>query len=401
MRDEHWKRVRATMTPTFATGKLRLLKTVFDGTVKTMLKNFEEIRLKNDNVVNLKEIFGGYTMDSIIQIAFGIKIDSLMDPKNPILLASRKIFQNDFGIEKILKITLLQLLPGIAKMLDIRLFGPQFALFGKISKEIIDKKRESLSNNVIQKPTNYIELILEAEAERIKLEKEQNDSSIAIKFMTNDEIIAQSMVFFIAGFDTTQTTLTHTIYELGMHPECQELLYDEIKDILQQNDGKDAYEVFTYDVLNKMQYLNAIIEETLRLHTPATNTEREAGGDITLKSSKHEIHVKKGDIMLIPIYSVHRDKDNFPEPDVFDPNRFIGERTHHKYSFLPFGVGPRDCIARSLAYFEVKIAIVHFILNYRVETCPKTPIPIEYYVIVLANGLFNKDVHMRILPRSP
>src|SRR5690606_24030162 len=104
----------------------------------------------------------------------------------------------------------------------------------------------------------------------------------------------------------------------------------------------DPYRVVTFESLHRFDYLTAVLNESLRLNPPAVFTERRAEKDIRLETEdgRWRVDLKRGDVVHVPIYSVHRDPDHFPEPDHFRPERFLPEEaTHHRYSFIPFGSG--------------------------------------------------------------
>ncbi len=150
-------------------------------------------------------------------------------------------------------------------------------------------------------------------------------------------------------YDTTATTLTLAVYSLALNPDVQEKLYDEIQSVLKklesepENEGKSTLEMISHEVLSRFEYLNAVVNETLRLYAPAQATERTASQDIVLQTSDGSVRIdlKKGDVIHIPIYSMHRDPIHFPDPETFNPEHFLGEPKYHKYSYLPFGQGPR------------------------------------------------------------
>jgi cytochrome P450 len=122
-----------------------------------------------------------------------------------------------------------------------------------------------------------------------------------------------------------------------------------------------------------LEYLDAVISETLRIFPPATALERSASEDIVLGSE--QIKVNKGDIIHVPVYALHRDPENFPEPESFKPERFLAEnRSHHPYSYLPFGAGPRNCVARRLALMEAKLALLYSVYNFKFSATQKTDV---------------------------
>ena len=209
--------------------------------------------------------------------------------------------------------------------------------------------------------------------------------------MSNDEMIAQCVIFFIAGYETTATALSLATYCLALNPEIQEQLYREIETELAKLQSEPAnkkcsnpLELITFESLSKFEYLNAVLSETLRLYPPAPFLNRRAKNDIQLESpdGKYRINVKANDIINIPTFAIHHDPEQFPEPDMFRPERFIGEPSHHKYSYLPFGSGPRNCVARSLALLEAKLALLHVVRMFKFSKCKQTMVKKSLHDIV-------------------
>ena len=414
IKDDKWKRCRSIMTPTFTVGKLRLMKSILNDTAATYIHNFENCLMENGKTeVELKNVCGAYTMDSIVQIAFGVKVDSLVDGNHPLIKHAKSIFQQDLGFYNLLVVVLTVLAPWVVKLFGMRMNGAALHYMGELAKGIIQKKKEDMkdannNNPESSKANNFIELLLEAENERIKLETNElqdqpgKNKEKAIKFMTDDEIVAQCVLFFIVGYDTTATTITLTLYHLALNPQFQERLYDEImsnlKDAeLENEDEKDPVKLFSFERVQKMKLLEAVIKETLRLYPPATFTERQASEDVTLENGSESVYIKKDDVVNIPIYSIHSDERFWNDPETFNPDRFI-DGSYHKYAYLPFGAGPRDCIAKGLAYLEAKIAVLHAVRMFKLSKSPKTPIPVQFYY--QSNLLINKDVFVNMEKRN-
>ena len=115
-------------------------------------------------------------MDTIIQVGFGVKVDSLVDPNNPIIVNVKNMFSVDLPYREIFNSALVFIMPKIANLLGVRLNSNETSFFHKISMEIIKKKRQELEEKKsFGKGNNLIEIMLEAEAEN------QNDSQNRLK----------------------------------------------------------------------------------------------------------------------------------------------------------------------------------------------------------------------------
>jgi len=96
--------------------------------------------------------------------------------------------------------------------------------------------------------------------------------------------------------------------------------------------------------------------------------------DHDYKVSNTDKILPKGALLIIPVFCFHRDPENFPNPDVFDPDRFTDEniKTRHPYSFIPFGEGPRNCIGMRFGVLQVKIGLIKILSNYKISRSAKT-----------------------------
>lgn len=380
--DDQWKRLRSIMTPIFSAGSLRRMKTRIDDTIGNLLNNIES-SLKDGSNVDVKHLYGAFTLDTIIQIAFGVKVDSLTEPDNPIILHARKITSQDMGVKDFGTVMLLFMMPKVAKLFGIRFQKETLDYFQRFIENIIEKKRETLQDgNGMGKGSSFLELVLEIEAEHEQQLANQslNDNKKIKKWMTTDEKIAQCIILLLAGYDTAATAITLASYMLALYPEEQEKLYEEIITVTErlkhENPEQELTDLINTETLSRFEYMNGVVCETLRLYAPATMTERTASNDIVLENLDQsiQINVKKGDVIFLPIYSMHRDPEQFPDPESFRPERFIGEPSFHKYSYLPFGSGPRNCVAKSLALLMVKLALLHTVRMYRFSRCEQTKV---------------------------
>ncbi|GLH09387.1 Probable cytochrome P450 313a4, partial [Gryllus bimaculatus] len=144
------------------------------------------------------------------------------------------------------------------------------------------------------------------------------------------------------GFDTTAIAIQFAFYFLAKNPHVQEKAVRELRDIFHAAGSTEV----TAETLQRMQYVDMIVKETLRLHPPVFFYVKEAGVDTPLVSSN--LVVPAGAIVLISPRTMHINPKLYPDPHVFDPERFFPENSakRHPSAFIPFGAGMRACMGR-------------------------------------------------------
>ena len=216
--------------------------------------------------------------------------------------------------------------------------------------------------------------------EEIAAEKNVLFSNQTAKKLTEDEIIAQGVVFFIAGYEATATTLSWAAYELALNPSIQQRLYEEIKTAVDTNGDID------YGLLSKLPFLDAVISETLRLHNPVVKLKRICTEKCHLDDT--DITMEEGQQVEIAVHVVHHTEQFHPEPYMFNPNRFMPENRHMiiPYSYLPFGGGPRNCIGMRFGLMEAKIALACIIKHYKLMRTDTTAVPPDVGTFMVINS---------------
>merc|ERR1719494_178401 len=113
----------------------------------------------------------------------------------------------------------------------------------------------------------------------------------------------------------------------------------------------------------------------MRMYPPAYFTNRECAETTEIMGYK----IDKGVVIMVPIYAIHMDPEHWPDPDKFDPTRFLAEEKakRNPLAYAPFGYGPRNCIGMRLAMMEMKLCLARMLKNHRLEVCPQTKIPME------------------------
>ncbi len=125
--------------------------------------------------------------------------------------------------------------------------------------------------------------------------------------------------------------------------------------------------------MQKLPYLEATIQETLRFYPPASRVVRVAEEDYRLSD---EIKIPKGCLVNIPAYAIHHSEEFYPQPEKFDPDRFLPEQkaARDQYTFLAFGHGPRNCIGMRLALLEMKLILAAMLQKFKFVTVPETEV---------------------------
>ncbi|CAM5086756.1 unnamed protein product [Natator depressus] len=197
---------------------------------------------------------------------------------------------------------------------------------------------------------------------------ESNEKTHSYKALSDKEIMVQALVFILAGYETTSFTLNFLSYNLATHPDMQQRLQEEIDAALPNKAAP------TYDAILQMEYLDMIVNETLRLFPVGGRIERVCKKTIEING----VTIPKGTVTMIPAYVLHQDSEYWPEPEEFRPERFSKENRESMdpYIFLPFGAGPRNCIGMRFALLSLKVAMIVLLQRFSFRTCKDTPIPL-------------------------
>uniref|UniRef100_A0A1B6EKA3 Cytochrome P450 n=2 Tax=Cuerna arida TaxID=1464854 RepID=A0A1B6EKA3_9HEMI len=168
----------------------------------------------------------------------------------------------------------------------------------------------------------------------------------------------------IAGVDTIHEALSLLLVTLGNYPDVQNKVFMEIQEVMGDLD-RDV----TVKDTNAMTYLNQVILESLRLNGSIPAIIRKATKDIKLVGCT----LPAGSRIIIALQAMGFDKEQFPNPKQFLPERFSPEKQkeRHNYAFLPFSAGPRNCIGKSYAMLMMKTVLVHVLRRLRVTSHTK------------------------------
>ncbi|KAG0745359.1 hypothetical protein G6F57_000996 [Rhizopus arrhizus] len=169
--------------------------------------------------------------------------------------------------------------------------------------------------------------------------------------LSDDNIRDQVVTFLIAGHDTTANTLAWTLYELAKHPEVQAKVLQEIAD-----NHITHEEAPTPEQISNLKYMHQVFKEVLRKYPPVRNLGKFCKKDCILPGG---YKIKAGTPCTVQVYAMHHNKDVYPDPEHFDPERWNPEeeQKRSRFAWLPFSTGPRACIGMAFALQEAKTVL--------------------------------------------
>lgn len=166
------------------------------------------------------------------------------------------------------------------------------------------------------------------------------------KGMSDKQVRDEVVTLFVAGHETTANTLIWMWYLLSINPDVMKRLQEEVDTVL-------GGRIPTFEDLPKLQYTEMVVKETMRLYPQGWMISRQVAEDTELGGYP----IRKGSVVMLNIYGIHRDERYFEVPEQFKPERFSpeNEKSLEKYAYLPFGAGPRICIGNAFAMMEAKL----------------------------------------------
>lgn len=375
---DKWKVIRSATSPAFTTGKLRKMQTIVDNCAAAMSKRLKEAARESRDV-DLRGFFGQYTVDVMANCSFGAKLP----PNSPEIEFLIKGGRNAFFVEITPLLVLRALLQQLSQAFHERFFNAKaFECYKRATLDIIQKREEIKVRN-----EDFLQMMMNAKeaskahtefAEQSALSPEAQYPPLTpgnIKNLSEEEALAQCVGFFLAGQDTTSSTISFAAYLLALNPGVQQRLRAEVDECFRKQGNTPSY-----DEISKLPYLDCVLNETLRMMPSGARLERALNEDYVLGNTG--IKVPRDCSIVIPTYAMHHDPELFPEPEVFSPDRFNEEnvKSIRPYTYMPFGAGPRNCIAMRFAIQILKTCLLHAVHDVQFVRCAKTKDPPEFQV---------------------
>jgi len=322
---DYWLQQRRLIQPAFHKKKIENLVAIIDEAITQQVQNIE-----TGKEVDLYPIMN--------ELAFQVVAKSLFNysAKTETLKRLQEI------IEK-LQVFIVKEIRQPHKKLWYKLNG-EISYHMKLVKEsraiiedIINQRRDSQESH-----DDLLDMLLNAEYE---------DGT----HMSNEQLIDEILILFVAGHETTANALTFSLTLLAKHPEALLKVKNEVHSLTTSN---------PLESLSSLNYTKQCIDESLRLYPPAWITDRVNVEDDTIG----DYHIKKGTMIGVSIYEMHRNKNYWEQPDNFVPERFEENKKERSKYYMPFGAGPRLCIGNNFAIYEMVLTLRQVIESFDIST---------------------------------
>ncbi|KAG5319423.1 CP6J1 protein, partial [Pseudoatta argentina] len=357
---EKWLNSRKRLTCAFSSMRLKILLVSVKKVCATM-ENYMDRKLSNrETEFELKSLFSKYSAQVVAAAGFGVDGYCFDDNKKDV--SFRKLGQAIFKPSKrnIIMFALVFLIPSLNKIFKIS-FIPKHVenFFRTLVTELMEQRRkDGIPRN------DFLHLMAE-------LERAEGD-----KF-DNEMLTGQAMSFVLDGYETSSSVMSFIGFDLARHPEIQNKLREEVLSVLNKYNGE-----ITYEGLKEMTYMDQVLNETLRLLPAGLIIKKRCTEVFELKGSDGIVcRVEPGMEIFIPVQALHKDPQYWENPEEYDPERFNSDRKHNidRFTFLPFGEGPRICVGMRMAQLQIKAGLAMIIRKYNLELSPKTQMPLKFF----------------------
>ena len=325
---DYWLKQRRLIQPAFHKEKIQNLVSIIDTAIKAQVNT-----IKPEGFVDLYPLMNKLAFEVVAKSLFNFSAEKHTLKRLQFIIEKLQLF-----IVKELRMPYKKLwyfLKG-----DIKYHMKLVKESREIIETIINQRRKSKENH-----DDLLDMLLHAKYE---------DGTT----MTNEQLIDEILILFVAGHETTANALTFTLKLLAQNKEVLVKVEKEINDTKNKN-------LTALQNISKLNYTKCCIEESLRLYPPAWITDR-----VNIEDDRiGNYHLKKGTIVGASIYELHRNKKYWDAPEHFKPERFFEEnRKEIMPYFMPFGAGPRLCIGNNFAMYEMILVVKTIAEKFHVET---------------------------------
>ncbi|KRT80978.1 cytochrome P450 [Oryctes borbonicus] len=358
-----WFAQRKLLTAAFHFKILEGFMDIFVGKTQVLIDELE-IKSAEGNFFNIAPIIGCATLDMVLHSSMGVPVKAVTDDPQKYIRTSQDL--TELAVWRFLRPylkwdTLFYALPQGKKYRENLKYLHEFSakVIACRKQQLEDANRNRQEGIQVAKDESFnkkkflsfLDLILDVSGDPC--------------LMSDADLHALVHTFLFAGSESTGITSSWTLFLLGNNPDIQEKAYEEVVRVL-----KDKPIPTTLAELNELKYLERVLKESLRLYPVLPFVIRQLTEDVELDGYK----IPTGTQAILHIAQVHRDPQQFPDPNKFDPGRFLPEniKKRHPFSYIPFSAGPRNCIGQKFAIHEEKTFLAAIIKKFKI-TSKETP----------------------------
>ncbi|KAJ8672685.1 hypothetical protein QAD02_003945 [Eretmocerus hayati] len=358
-----WRIHRKLIMPTFNPRILESFVEVFSRQSQIMVKEME-IELGGDEF-DIFHYVSLCTLDIICETAMGVPSKAQTQRNSPYVESAKRLFEILYS--RMFKIWLHP---------DIIFYHTKLGKDQKeclkymhgLTNDVIQRKRQALLSNGKQKGTNGA-LVQTEGSRKAFLDLLMELTHEGTKF-TDEELREEVDTMMIAGNDTTASVNCFVLLMLASHPQIQEKVYEELCGIYGTDDFSEK--PVKHEDLHRMEYLERVIKETMRLFPVGPLLVRRVTDDLNIG----EFTLTKGSSVVLGIIKTHRCEKHWVDPLTFNPDRFSPEEVakRHPYAYIPFSAGPRNCLGIKYAMMAMKTLLATMVRRFVIKKDHIVPI---------------------------
>ena len=334
---KQWKTQRHALAPLFSRKAVLAFSNAMVGSAQNLV---ERLKQREGQVVDIAVEATRTTLDVLERTIFS---NGFGRGAEDIRIAMKAYFDTIGRIEPLDVLGV----PSIVPRLNRRRLRPMLQLFEEAIDTIISRRRRQIAEAKADVPRDILTFLLEAR------------NPTTGEALTEAEIRANILTFIAAGQETTANCITWSLFLLSQSPEWRRRIQAEVD--REFGEGSDG-------AVERLVETRATVEEANRLYPPLAAISRAALGPDQLGGQP----IRRGTMVVIAPYVLHRHRALWTNPDAFDPSRFLnGARAKiDRYAYLPFGAGPRTCIGAAFALQEAVIVVAIIMHNFNLELAP-------------------------------
>jgi len=336
-----WKRQRELLNPSFEMVRVEhvfdLMLAASTDMVKRLKKN------SNNGYFDIDREMTFTTADIIFRTILSTKLDPHKGQEVVKAFINYQEASARIGMQKLFKV------PSIFRKRIVQEYKKSGRIIRSTLSEIIEPRYKKFHHGKEQ-DVEYKDIL----STLLKAKDPETGEPFSFK-----EILDQVAMLFLAGHETTASSMSWTLYILGLYPEYQERAREEVESIA--SDG-----IFSLEDIKRMNYVSSIFKESLRLYPPVSFMARISAEDTMMRDKK----VSKGSYVVVSPWLMHRNARYWDDPHMFRPERFQEEHPIEKYTYFPFGMGPRICIGAAFAMQEAVLLLASILYHFNLELEP-------------------------------